>query len=140
MTTGKCLHFDCDLRTEEGYCKLTACINPKYNRTFVTTNPNIRTWTCPHCGTGFACDFEPLQCPICGRAPWQTTCLNTYRKTNYLDVVTKSIEELAKWMEYHDYCPDPLPDAPCIGPDGEPRAEYDCYQCCLDWLRQEAQK
>ena len=43
-------------------------------------------------------------------------------------------------MEWHDYCPAPLPDPPCIGPDGEPSAEYDCYQCCLDWLKQEAEK
>lgn len=63
----------------------------------------------------------------------------TPSKTNYIDVVTKSIEELAEWMEWHDYCPAPLQDAPCIGPDGEPRAEYDCYQCCLDWLQQEVQ-
>ena len=58
--------------------------------------------------------------------------------TNFYKIQHMTMDELAEWMEWHDYCPDPLPHAPCIGPDGEPKDEYDCYQCCLDWLRQEA--
>ena len=29
---GRCEHYDCDLRNNAGYCKLTVCVNQKYNR------------------------------------------------------------------------------------------------------------
>ena len=29
---GPCTHYDCNLRNNAGYCKLTACMNEKYNR------------------------------------------------------------------------------------------------------------
>lgn len=64
-------------------------------------------------------------------------CLDYERMTNADRIRAKTVEDLAKWMNRNNFCPDPLPEAPCIGPDGEPRAEFDCYQCCLDWLRQE---
>lgn len=33
-----CYHFDCNNRTELGFCKTTACINPKYANKTITTN------------------------------------------------------------------------------------------------------
>lgn len=27
----QCFFYDCDLRNNAGFCKVTACINPKYN-------------------------------------------------------------------------------------------------------------
>lgn len=27
----QCFFYDCDLRNNAGYCKVTACINPEYN-------------------------------------------------------------------------------------------------------------
>lgn len=31
MSGGPCLHYDCTNRNSFGYCKTTACINPKYS-------------------------------------------------------------------------------------------------------------
>ena len=31
MSGDPCLHYDCANRTSFGYCKTTACINPKYS-------------------------------------------------------------------------------------------------------------
>lgn len=31
MSDGPCLHYDCTNRNSVGYCKTTACINPKYS-------------------------------------------------------------------------------------------------------------
>lgn len=30
---GQCIQFDCQYRNNSGYCKCTACVNPKYNGT-----------------------------------------------------------------------------------------------------------
>ena len=39
MGIGVCPYNDCQNRTDLGYCKTTACINPKYNRfTFNTAS------------------------------------------------------------------------------------------------------
>ena len=38
MFYGNCPYWDCPNRNELGYCKTTACINPKYqNNTYRTT-------------------------------------------------------------------------------------------------------
>lgn len=33
-----CLHYDCDFRNNAGYCKISACVNPKYNNQLINTN------------------------------------------------------------------------------------------------------
>ena len=32
LPNGLCPHYDCDNRTDIGYCKTTMCINPKYSK------------------------------------------------------------------------------------------------------------
>ena len=40
---GNCPYWDCPNRNELGYCKTTACINPKYqSETYRTTNYTIQ--------------------------------------------------------------------------------------------------
>lgn len=38
---GQCMHFDCPNRTEFGYCKSTACMNPKYNSFSINSNRTL---------------------------------------------------------------------------------------------------
>ena len=32
LPNGLCPHYDCDNRTDIGYCKTTMCINPRYSK------------------------------------------------------------------------------------------------------------
>lgn len=36
-----CMHIDCTNRTEYGYCKTTACINPKYNQIQIVSDKTL---------------------------------------------------------------------------------------------------
>lgn len=33
--------YICDNKTEYGYCKTTACINPKYNQNYIVSNHTL---------------------------------------------------------------------------------------------------
>lgn len=33
--------YICDNKTEYGHCKTTACINPKYNQTYIVSNHTL---------------------------------------------------------------------------------------------------
>lgn len=36
-----CMHVDCTNKTEYGYCKTTACINPKYNKIQIVSDKTL---------------------------------------------------------------------------------------------------
>jgi len=111
MSGWKCGHYDCECRTDLGYCATTACINPKYNRITVTSTPTMNQL------------IEELHNK------------EQRKQTNYERIVSKTPEQLAEWMEWHDYCPSPMKHAPCAD-----SSEYDCKQCCLDWLKSEVEE
>ena len=68
MTNSKCPHDDCHLRNENGYCKVTACVNPRYK------NENII------CGCVMkpepAIDVPPTRtCAICGKKEFENAII-----------------------------------------------------------------
>lgn len=90
-----CLHYDCTNRNSFGYCKTTACINPKYNRLTIESTDN----TFP------AVVIKP--------------CTNADRIRAMTD------EELATIICCQDH------------KQGDECFDASCYDCTLDWLKQE---
>ena len=43
--TSQCLHYDCGFRNNAGYCKISACVNPKYNNQLINTNVSKKPQT-----------------------------------------------------------------------------------------------
>ena len=58
--------------------------------------------------------------------------------TNRMRLRAMSDDELAEWLDYRlSECPWCNPAAP-VKPGSNECELFDCQQCCLDWLRQEA--
>ena len=111
--TSPCSHYDCTNRNSLGYCKTTACINPKYNRLSVESTNN----------TSATVIIKPI--------------------TNGDRIRSMTDEELAKWLSNisscceYDECPakdagdDSLMFVKCS------LNETSCQEAWLTWLRQE---